>query len=116
LPQDTTIFFSTNEECESFNKECINHIEGQIYNFAAEVTGKRNHKYKHDKIAIVRDCIAKVDLQLKVGTKVIAIANDKKMRYMNGSVGYVTACDEKSYIVSVKFENYPQIIKLRRHL
>jgi ATP-dependent exoDNAse (exonuclease V) alpha subunit len=35
---------------------------------------------------------------------------------MNGSVGYVTGCDEKNYIVSVKFEGSNEIIKLRRHV
>jgi hypothetical protein len=87
-----------------------------MYTFEAQIIGKRNHKYKHDKEAIVRDCIAKPILQLKVGTRVIAISNDKKGRYMNGSVGYVTACDSKNYIVSVKFENRDDIIKLRRHI
>jgi ATP-dependent exoDNAse (exonuclease V) alpha subunit len=87
-----------------------------MYTFNAEIRGKRNHKFKHDKEAIVRDCIAKPVLQLKVGTRVIAISNDKKGRYMNGSVGYVTACDPKKYIVSVKFENQDEVIKLRRYL
>ncbi|GHU48957.1 hypothetical protein FACS1894218_7070 [Bacilli bacterium] len=87
-----------------------------MYTFEADIKGKRNHKYKHDKEAIVRDCIAKVTLSLKVGAKVIAICNDPKGRFMNGSVGYVTNCDEKNYIVSVKFEGRDDVIKLRRHL
>jgi hypothetical protein len=116
LPRDTTVFFSTNEECESFNQERINQIDGKAYSFVAEIRGKRNHKYKHDKEAIVRDCVAKQDLTLKINTKVIAICNDPKMRYMNGSVGYVTACDEKNYIVTVRFENSNNFIKLRRHV
>lgn len=116
LPKDTTVFFSTNEECEAFNQKRIKQIDGKLYTFEAEIRGKRNHKYKHDKEAIVRDCIAKQILQLKINTKVIALCNDPKMRYMNGSIGYVTACDEKNYIVSVRFDNNKDTIKLRRHV
>jgi ATP-dependent exoDNAse (exonuclease V) alpha subunit len=87
-----------------------------MYTFEAEIKGKGNHKYKHDKEAIVRDCIAKPILQLKVGTRVIAISNDKKGRYMNGSVGCVIACDTKNYTVSVKFEGRDDVIKLRRYV
>jgi ATP-dependent exoDNAse (exonuclease V) alpha subunit len=94
--------------------ERLNEIDGPMFTFEAEIKGKRNHKYKHDKEAIVRDCIAKQTLQLKVGTRVIAISNDKKGRYMNGSVGYVTHCDQKNYSVSVKFEGRDDVIKLRR--
>jgi ATP-dependent exoDNAse (exonuclease V) alpha subunit len=116
LPKDTTVFFSTNEECDNFNNQRLEQIDGPMYTFTAEIKGKRNHKFKHDKEAIVRDCIAKPLLKLKAGAKVIAISNDKKGRYMNGSVGYVTNCNVKSYIVSVKFENQNEIIKLRRHV
>jgi hypothetical protein len=116
LSIDTTVFFSTNEECDHFNIKRLNDIDGPMYTFNAEIKGKRNHKYKHDKEAIVRDCIAKPILQLKVGARVIAISNDKKGRYMNGSVGYVTACDAKSYIVTVKFENQNEVVKLRRYV
>jgi ATP-dependent exoDNAse (exonuclease V) alpha subunit len=116
MSNDTTVFFSTNDECETFNQEKIKRIEGKLYTFEAEIRGKRNHKYRHDKEAIVRDCIAKQILQLKAGTKVIALCNDPKMRYMNGSIGYVTACDEKNYIVSVRFDSKKEIIKLRRHV
>jgi ATP-dependent exoDNAse (exonuclease V) alpha subunit len=115
LPKDTTVFFSTNEQCDNFNIQRLNQIPGPMYTFEAEIRGKRNHKYKHDKEAIVRDCIAKPILQLKIGTRVIAISNDKKGRYMNGSVGYVTSCDEKNYIVSVKFEGQNDALKLRRY-
>ncbi|MDR0826208.1 MAG: AAA family ATPase [Mycoplasmataceae bacterium] len=115
IPKDTTVFFSTNEECDEFNMKRLKDIDGKMYTFEAEIKGKRNHKYKHDKEAIVRDCIAKVTLSLKVGAKVIAICNDPKGRFMNGSVGYVTACDEKNYIVSVKFEGCNDVLKLRRH-
>ncbi|MDR2408926.1 MAG: hypothetical protein LBE13_12555, partial [Bacteroidales bacterium] len=71
LPKDTTIFFSTNEECDNFNIKRLNEIDGPMYTFTAEISGKRNHKYKHDKEAIIRDCIAKPLLQLKVGARVI---------------------------------------------
>jgi hypothetical protein len=115
MPADTTVFFSTNEECDNFNVKRLNDIPGKMYTFEAEVKGKRNHKFKHDKEAIVRDCIAKPILQLKVNARVIAISNDTKGRYMNGSIGYVISCDEKNYIVSVKFEGSNEIIKLRRY-
>jgi hypothetical protein len=83
----------------------------------AEIKGKRNKKFAFDKIAIVRDCIAKEELKLKINTRVICICNDKKGRYMNGSVGYVVDCnDEKGkQYVSVKFEGRDDVIKLKRY-
>lgn len=117
MPKDTTVFFSTNEECDEYNKKRLAEIPGKEYTFIADVKGKRNKKFAHDKVAIVRDCIAKEILKLKVNTRVICICNDKKGRYMNGSVGYVTeCCDEKGkQYVSVKFEGRNDIIKLKRY-
>lgn len=114
-PEGVTRFFSTNEECENYNQKCLDKIPGKEYQFLADIKGKRNHKFKHDKEAIMRDCIAKIDLRLKVGAKVIALVNDKKMRYMNGSLGEVTSCDQDNYIVSVRFYHSNEIIKIRRH-
>lgn len=117
LPKDTTVFFSTNEECDEYNKQKLAEIPGKEFTFVAEIRGKRNKKFAFDKISIIRDCIAKEELKLKINTRVICVCNDKKGRYMNGSVGYVVdCCDEKGkQYVSIKFENLKEIIKLKRH-
>jgi hypothetical protein len=116
LPKDTTVFFSTNEECDLYNRKKIAEIDGKEYIFEAEIRGKRNKKFAFDKISIVRDCIAKQILSLKIGARVICVCNDKKNRYMNGSTGYVVGCcDEKgNQYVQVKFEGNNEIIKLKK--
>jgi ATP-dependent exoDNAse (exonuclease V) alpha subunit len=96
--------------------ERLNTIPGKMYSFQAEIKGKRNKKYKHDKIAIVRDCLAREILNLKVGARVICLINDKKQRYMNGSTGTVVGCDQANYIVSVRFDHNNEVIKLRRYV
>ncbi|MDR0545562.1 MAG: AAA family ATPase [Mycoplasmataceae bacterium] len=114
--EDVTHFFATNDKCEKYNMERLNTIPGKMYSFQAEIKGKRNKKYKHDKIAIVRDCLAREILNLKVGARVICLINDKKQRYMNGSTGTVVGCDQANYIVSVRFDHNNEVIKLRRYV
>jgi hypothetical protein len=53
-----------------------------------------------------------------VGANVIAVANDKKGRYVNGSQGTVTECFNqhgKPQYVTVKFKDNNTVHKLKRH-
>jgi ATP-dependent exoDNAse (exonuclease V) alpha subunit len=84
----------------------------------AEITGKRNKRFAHDKESIARDCIAKVELKLKVGTRVIAVVNDKKERFVNGSVGFVTELSDAKgkQFVKVLFEGDKESTKIIKHV
>jgi hypothetical protein len=92
-------------------------LPGKAYTFVAEVQGKRNKKFAHDKVSIVRDCIAKEILTLKLGTEVIIVANDKKGHYVNGSRGIVAECCDtkgKQY-VAVTLKDTGETHKLKRY-
>ncbi|GHU51340.1 hypothetical protein FACS189459_6900 [Bacilli bacterium] len=82
--------------------------------YDAKIVGKRNKKYRNDKIAITRDCIAKEKLELKIGADVIIIINDKDNRYFNGSRANVVKLNEKD--VDVKLLNSGEIIKIKPYL
>jgi ATP-dependent exoDNAse (exonuclease V) alpha subunit len=81
----------------------------------AEIHGKRNKKFAHDKESISRDCIAKTELVLKPNTRVIAVVNDRNGEYVNGGIGVAKSCvnkkGEKS--VLVLFEGKQKPIKIK---
>jgi len=116
LSDDVTHFFSMNEECNDWNMKKLNEINSPEIIFNAEIHGKRNKKFANDKLSIVRDCIAKEHLVLKVGAKVISIVNDPKGNYVNGSTGIVTQItnEKGKQFVVVKFDN-GKTIKIKKH-
>lgn len=111
LPFDT-YFFATNEECDAFNQKKLNEVNAKSHIYQAVVSGKRKQANKD---AIIRDCIAKETLELKVGVKVIIIYNDtnKKPRFVNGSKAEVISLGKDT--VSVKLIENDLIVKLKRH-
>jgi len=117
LSDDVTHFFSMNEECNEWNLKKLKEINSKEVVFIAEVKGKRNKKYANDKISIVRDCIAREQLILKKGARVITIINDPKGEYVNGSTGIIMDFVNekgKKKCVSVKFDN-GKTIKIGTH-
>ncbi|GMO14123.1 MAG: hypothetical protein Ta2E_04220 [Mycoplasmoidaceae bacterium] len=116
LSDDTTIFFSTNEECDNWNETKLKKLSGQEYIYEAEIRQKgHSNKRKKEKESLARDCIAKQILKIKVGARVISIINDKDGRFVNGSTGYVTECNisgsKKSISVLFDSQDEPVLIK-----
>ncbi len=76
-----------NANAERINREALARIEGAAYGYAAEVKGDFPEK----------NYPAESELQLKVGAKVMFIANDKESprRYYNGKIGRVAELDEE---------------------
>ncbi|MDR2829254.1 MAG: hypothetical protein LBV48_01485, partial [Mycoplasmataceae bacterium] len=118
LPDNTTIFFSTNEECDEWNKAKLKKLKGKEYIYEAEIHGKRNKKFAHDKETIARDCIAKQTLKLKVGARVIGVINEKNGKFVNGSTGIVTECvnEKGNRYVEVLFDGNKEPVVIRQHL
>jgi len=117
IDESVTHFFSTNNKCDEWNEVSLNKIEGKEYLLLAEVHGKRNKKYANDKLSIVRDCLAKEELKLKVGARVIAIVNEPSGKYANGSIGIVKEISDapnKKYI-GVLFEGQTETTKIKKH-
>jgi hypothetical protein len=99
---ETTIFYSTNKECDEQNNTKLKELPGEYFTYQAEIHGKRSKKYAYEKEAIVRDCIAKKELKLKNGALVLAIVNDKNGQFANGSIGHVIECNKKNVEVLFK--------------
>ncbi len=108
--ENDTIFFATNEECDTFNQKKINRLPGKLTTYIATVAGKRK---QYNKDAIIRECIAKEKLDLKIGAKVIIIYNDPKNRFVNGTKATVTKLNEHN--IEVLIDNQPKPIVLKRH-
>ena len=108
--KNDTIFFATNEECDEFNKKKINQLSGKLVTYIATVAGKRK---QYNKDAIIRECIAKEVLELKIGTRVIIIFNDPKNRFVNGTKATVTKLNEHN--IEVLIDNQTKPIILKRH-
>jgi ATP-dependent exoDNAse (exonuclease V) alpha subunit len=108
LPEDTTKFFSLNQECDAYNESSLNALPGEYNTYEAKITARRNKKEKE---AIIRDIIAKPVLKLKVGAKVLAIYNDPEGQYVNGSTGVVTAMLPTKVEVLFDGRKIPTIIK-----
>lgn len=107
---NSTRFFSTNEECDKYNEKKLNQIKSKEYVYKAVITGKRK---QHNKDAIQRECIAKPILKLKKGAKVIIVFNDPKNRFVNGTKAEVVDLTEKDVTVMINDTN--KIIKLKNH-
>ncbi len=105
-----TVFFATNEECDKFNNDKIAKLPGEMITYVATVAGKRK---QYNKDAIIRECIAKEKLDLKIGAKVIIIYNDPKNRFVNGTKATITKLKEHN--IEVLIDNQTKPIILKRH-
>lgn len=74
---------STNNEVNRVNKMHLDKIEEPLEKFQATI--KANDDRSRAKL--IRDCPAMENLEVKVGAQVMVLVNDKKYRYVNGSMG-----------------------------
>lgn len=82
-----------NDEAALINKSKLDAIPSEEWRYSAELTGEVDSG----------DMPTSKTLQLKVGARVMALANETISSYMNGSLGHVTQCNKDS--VTVLFEN-----------
>jgi len=99
------IYLATkNEIATRINRDRLNNIKGKIYKFVAEIEGKfEKTDYPTDDV-----------LYLKKGAQIMLLNNDKKKKWVNGSVGRITDIDEDNEIISVELMNGKNV-KVKRY-
>lgn len=83
-PEDATSLVGTNEKASSANFDQLARIKGRSRTFHGHVTGQFPE----------RDMAAPAELELKVGARVMCLANDRDAGYYNGATGSVKSLGE----------------------
>ena len=102
-PQDRTTLCATNAQADALNDQGLAALPGQQYDYGMIVQGRVSHTQ------IAQSRLAE-RLSLKVGAKVMLLVNNLPV-YCNGTLGDVTALDDK--IVNVRLDS-GNIVSVRR--
>lgn len=89
--------FGTNKSADDLNQQRLDELDGELVTYDAISEGevKKSDKPTED------------ELHLKVGARVMLIANDTKDRYQNGSLGTVTSLNDDC--IGVKLDNGKEV-------
>lgn len=85
----------TRAAAERYNRDGLDRIGGAVVEYNARIDGKLD--IAQDRLPVPER------LELKVGARVMAVRNDPSKRWVNGSLGAVTALESDS--VSVRFDH-----------
>ncbi len=83
-PEDSIVLTPTNEVANAINQGKLETITSQIHIFEGRTEGT----FKE------RDMATDPSLVLKVGARVMCVANDPKSKYVNGSLGWIVGINE----------------------
>ena len=101
--ESSMIITSRKNRAESINEEMLNRIDGTLVSKKSNEFGEMNEN----------DLPAPRDLKIKIDAKVMFIKNDSAGRWVNGTIGVITQCSEKTKkYVKVKVGN--DIYKVER--
>lgn len=76
---------TTNKLSDEINEKELAKIKSQIYSFKGEIKGKFDQSYLPTKI----------ELQLKASSQIMLLNNDKKKRWINGTIGKIINIEDK---------------------
>ena len=108
--EDMTKLFTHNYDVDKINDLRLAEIKGESASFKAKVKG--NKKLIE---SLKNSVLAKEEMELKVGAKVMFVKNNSEKGYVNGSLGKVIAFNDKGFptvelksgkIISVEQENW----------
>jgi ATP-dependent exoDNAse (exonuclease V) alpha subunit len=108
--EDLTKLFTHNYDVDKINAIRLAEIEGESASFKAKVKG--NKKLIE---SLKNSVLAKEEMELKVGAKVMFVKNNSEKGYVNGSLGKVLAFNDKGLptvelkngkIITVEQENW----------
>jgi nucleoside-triphosphatase THEP1 len=106
-PQDEHYITLTshNDKADTINRAALNKLPGQLHIFRAVISGEFNE----------RSFPAEEELQLKVGSQIMFIKNDKgeNRRYYNGKIGIIHSIDEDQQIM-ISFPGEPDMLTLEQ--
>ena len=107
--QDDAIWIcGTNKDAETRNKAALDKIDSRLYKSIMSYNIVRPDLITQDKLEEDAKKVAKDELHIKVGCKVIALINSYdggKLLFTNGMSGEVSDIDEKELKIKVKFSN-----------
>ncbi len=72
---------TTNRLAEEINSKRLAELNGRLYTFTGSIEGEFGQEY----------LATKIDLKVKVGAQVMMLNNDMEGRWVNGSIGKITA-------------------------
>jgi len=81
-----TRLLTVNVDVDGVNAEHLEELEGEMHEYEMETHGSKNYVEQ-----LQRSCLAPELLRLKKGAQVMCIKNAQDRRYVNGSLGTVTA-------------------------
>lgn len=83
--------FTTNKSVETHNKKHLAKLKTQKFKNSATFKGK-----DFDVSILKKDCLADEELLYCEGAQVMMLNNDKNSRWVNGTIGIITRCWDKS--------------------
>jgi ATP-dependent DNA helicase PIF1 len=97
LPEEGVITLAaTNKLVDEINSQKLSYLDKPVYVYPASIGGNiKTNEY-----------LAEKNLKLKVGAQVMMIKNDKDKRWVNGSLGLVTALSKTEVIVRINNVSY----------
>lgn len=95
FPEDHLVVFSKNVDVDNFNLAALRKISSKSNFYYAADSGNPNLIRSLDKL-----CLAPMDLELKVGCRVMMLRNDLEKGISNGSLGTVKALHSDSVTVA----------------
>ena len=104
------VLYPTNAAVDATNKIKLAKIPGEARMYPAVLSGDPKACDM-----LIRNCIADVELRVKVGAQVLLIKNcyESGNEYMNGERGTLTAMDDEMITVDVETENNQRSVNLR---
>ena len=88
---DALVLTTTNAKADTINSERLDRIKSKLYRFTGRITGKFPES----------NMSAPMNIELKVGAKVIVLRNYPKLGLANGSVRYVRSVDEDGEYIMI---------------
>jgi ATP-dependent exoDNAse (exonuclease V) alpha subunit len=103
--KDSTKLFTHNVDVDSINQIELDKLKGKIHTFSMLTKGDQ---YVAKNLA--DNCLAPMELKLKVGAIVMFVQNNYKQGYVNGTIGRVIKFDRESGNPIVKTANGKKIV------
>lgn len=99
--EDAITLFPTRNEASRMNEEKLAKLASPKIEFTAEVLPE-NSKYQ----SLIEEYLPiEKKLTIKVGAKIIFVANDVSKRWVNGDMGIITDINSQQKLITVKHEN-----------
>ncbi|MBA3679103.1 AAA family ATPase [Candidatus Saccharibacteria bacterium] len=105
LSSIVTRLHTTNADVDGINAIHLEQLEGEIYRFDMNSTGKAYYVEQ-----LKRSCLAPDILELKLGAQVMCIKNSQDKKYVNGSMGQVVGFEAETNYPEVQLKNGTRVI------